>query len=78
MRYVYSMLMEENLSPVPSAQFTRKFPCKERRGAKALREEGIGAYKFICYNSWHKYNDYKIIPVEDGEYLCFLAMIKEI
>jgi len=33
---------------------------------------------FFYKSCGYKYNDYKIIPVEDGEYLCFLAMIKEI
>jgi len=32
---------------------------------------------FFYRSCGYKYNDYKIIPVEDGEYLCFLAMIKE-
>jgi len=33
---------------------------------------------FFYKSCGYKYNDYKIIPVEDGEYLCFLAMIKEL
>ena len=33
---------------------------------------------FFYKNCGYKYNDYKIIPVEDGENLCYLEMIKEI
>ena len=33
---------------------------------------------FFYKSCGYKYNDYKIIPVEDGENLCYLEMIKEI
>jgi len=33
---------------------------------------------FFYQSSGYKYDEYKIIPVENEEYLCFLAMIKEV